>query len=99
MSATNRNSDHVRPRARRERFVSKFGLSDYEAEVLTQSKEMADFYEDIVQVLGGGQKLAASWTIGEFSAALNRAGLEFPINRRARHRTFPWFFRLKRFPG
>src|SRR5258705_9430239 len=32
------------PRARRERFVSTFGLSGYEAEVLTQSKEMADFY-------------------------------------------------------
>jgi aspartyl-tRNA(Asn)/glutamyl-tRNA(Gln) amidotransferase subunit B len=64
------------PAAKRERFQHEFELSAYEARVLTQSREMATFYQDLVDHLHGGHKLAASWVIGELSAALNRAGLE-----------------------
>ena len=64
------------PAAKRERFQHEFELSAYEARVLTQSREMATFYQDLVDHLHGGHKLAASWVIGELSAALNRAGLD-----------------------
>ena len=64
------------PAAKRERFQHAFELSAYEARVLTQSREMATFYQDVVEHLHGGHKLAASWVIGELSAALNRAELE-----------------------
>jgi aspartyl-tRNA(Asn)/glutamyl-tRNA(Gln) amidotransferase subunit B len=37
---------------------------------------MAAYYERLVHALGGLHKLAASWMTGEFSAALNRAGIE-----------------------
>jgi aspartyl-tRNA(Asn)/glutamyl-tRNA(Gln) amidotransferase subunit B len=64
------------PRAKRERFQRDFGLTGYDAGLLTASRELASFYEALVHALGGGYKLAASWVLGEFSAALNRAGLD-----------------------
>src|SRR5262249_41401245 len=64
------------PGATRARFERDFGLNDYEAGLLSASREWADFYEALVRQLGGGHKLAASWMLGEFSAALNRAGID-----------------------
>ncbi len=66
------------PVARRARFVESYGLTDYDAHVLTLSREMADFYEAVVVTAGGEKhaKLAANWVMGEFSAALNKASLE-----------------------
>ncbi|NNH38442.1 Asp-tRNA(Asn)/Glu-tRNA(Gln) amidotransferase subunit GatB [Acinetobacter terrae] len=66
------------PKARRERFVSEHQLSEYDAHVLTGSRELADFYEAVVVAAGGAKqaKLAANWVMGEFSAALNKANLE-----------------------
>jgi aspartyl-tRNA(Asn)/glutamyl-tRNA(Gln) amidotransferase subunit B len=64
------------PRAKRERYVREFDLSDYDAGVLTSSREVADYYEDLIGALGGGYRLAASWITGELFAALKRAGLE-----------------------
>ncbi len=64
------------PQAKRERYVKEYGLSQYDAAVLTQSREMAEFYDRLVGTLGGLYKLGASWVTGEFSAVLNRAGLE-----------------------
>ena len=64
------------PQAKRERYSRDFGLSMYEAASLTASREMAEFYERLTAALGGLRKLAASWMMGEFSAALNRAGID-----------------------
>ncbi|MDQ8953212.1 Asp-tRNA(Asn)/Glu-tRNA(Gln) amidotransferase subunit GatB [Acinetobacter rudis] len=66
------------PVARRARFISEYGISEYDAHVLTLSREMADFYETVVATSGGAAhaKIAANWVMGEFSGALNKAGLE-----------------------
>ncbi|MCW5604626.1 MAG: Asp-tRNA(Asn)/Glu-tRNA(Gln) amidotransferase subunit GatB, partial [Burkholderiales bacterium] len=64
------------PQQKRERYIGECGVTPNEATVLTQSREMAAFYERLTGVLGGMHKLAAGWLIGEVSAALNRAGLE-----------------------
>ena len=64
------------PQAKRERYVRDHQLSAYDAGVLTSSREVADFYEDLVRALGGGHKLASSWISGELFGALKRAGLE-----------------------
>ncbi len=58
------------------RFAREHGLSEYDAGVLTASRELAAFYEDVVARLGGDAKLAANWVMGDFSAFLNRDGLE-----------------------
>jgi aspartyl-tRNA(Asn)/glutamyl-tRNA(Gln) amidotransferase subunit B len=63
------------------RYIEKFGLSAYDASVLTASREMGDYYEGVLaalksQNLEGNEKLAANWTMGELSAALNKDGIE-----------------------
>ncbi|MFV5262388.1 Asp-tRNA(Asn)/Glu-tRNA(Gln) amidotransferase subunit GatB [Acinetobacter courvalinii] len=66
------------PKARRARFIADFGVTEYDAHVLTLSREMADFYEAVVVAAGGAAqgKVSANWVMGEFSGALNKAGLE-----------------------
>jgi len=63
------------------RFAREFGLSDYDAGVLTASREMAAYYEDVVAGLGGEPKLAANWVMGDLSGLLNRDGLEIAASR------------------
>jgi aspartyl-tRNA(Asn)/glutamyl-tRNA(Gln) amidotransferase subunit B len=58
------------------RFAREFGLSDYDAGVLTASREIAAYYESVVATLGGEAKLAANWVMGDLSGFLNRDGLE-----------------------
>jgi aspartyl-tRNA(Asn)/glutamyl-tRNA(Gln) amidotransferase subunit B len=69
------------PDAKRHRFGSDYGLSDYDAEVLTATRELADFYETVVRVAGCDPKLCANWVMGDLSAALNEANLEVAASR------------------
>jgi aspartyl-tRNA(Asn)/glutamyl-tRNA(Gln) amidotransferase subunit B len=71
------------PGAKRARFQREFGLNAYEASALTGTRELAEFFESLVRALGGGPRLAASWVLGEFTAALNRSGVDVstsPVN-------------------
>jgi len=61
------------PDAKRERFVTDYGLSAYDAGALTSSRELADYFETVATGCGA-PKLAANWVMGDLSAALNRAG-------------------------
>ena len=63
------------------RFTQEYGLSDYDAGVLTASRELAAYYEAVVAGLGGQPKLAANWVMGELSGALNRDGLDVARSR------------------
>jgi aspartyl-tRNA(Asn)/glutamyl-tRNA(Gln) amidotransferase subunit B len=63
------------------RFASAYGLSAYDAGVLTASRELATFYEDVAHHLGNEPKLAANWVMGELSAALNRDNLDVTASR------------------
>jgi aspartyl-tRNA(Asn)/glutamyl-tRNA(Gln) amidotransferase subunit B len=64
------------------RYVEQFGLSVYDAGVLTASREMGDYYETVVAKLGSNHaKLAANWVMGELSGALNKDGLEITQSR------------------
>jgi aspartyl-tRNA(Asn)/glutamyl-tRNA(Gln) amidotransferase subunit B len=58
------------------RFCSQHGLSTYDAGVLTASRELAAYYEEVVTQVPGEPKMAANWVMGELSAALNKEGLE-----------------------
>ena len=65
------------PAAMQERFVQQYGLTRYDAAVLTSSKAMAAYFEAVVAKLGASQaKAAANWLMGEVSSQLNRDGLE-----------------------
>ncbi len=69
------------PGAKRRRFCEEYGLPDYDAGVLTTSRDLADYYEHVVESSSGDPKLAANWVMGELSGALNKAGLEIGESR------------------
>ena len=58
------------PDARKERYVSELDLPEYDAMVLTLTKEMSDFFDATVTA-GADAKLASNWLMGEVSAYLN----------------------------
>jgi aspartyl-tRNA(Asn)/glutamyl-tRNA(Gln) amidotransferase subunit B len=60
--------------SRRSRFVGALGLPAYDAEVLTATREMADYYEEVARA-SGDPKVAANWVMGEVMARLNDAGV------------------------
>ena len=60
------------PEAKRARFMKEYGLNAYDAGVLTASREMADYYEQVVRESKADPKTAANWVTGELSAFLNR---------------------------
>ncbi|MCK5359351.1 MAG: Asp-tRNA(Asn)/Glu-tRNA(Gln) amidotransferase GatCAB subunit B, partial [Gammaproteobacteria bacterium] len=63
------------PDARCKRFIDEYSLSDYDAETLTASRELADYYEAAVKALPTQPKLIANWVNGELAAGLNRDNL------------------------
>jgi aspartyl-tRNA(Asn)/glutamyl-tRNA(Gln) amidotransferase subunit B len=63
------------------RFVAQYGLSAYDAQVLTASRDMAAFYESVAAAVPADAKLAANWVMGDFSAALNKDGLDIGASR------------------
>ena len=58
------------------RFATQYALSAYDAGVLTASRELADYYEEVVRAAPADPKLAANWVMGDLAAALNKEGLE-----------------------
>ena len=64
------------------RFARDFGLSAYDAGVLSASREMGAYFEAVVAALGAAHaKLAANWVMGELSSALNRDNVEIAAAR------------------
>ena len=62
------------PDTRKARFVSEYGIPDYDASVLTADKITGDYYEIVAK--GRDSKIAANWVMGELFGALNKADLE-----------------------
>ena len=63
------------PRQKRARFVQDYQLSAYDALVLSSSRALADYFENVVKTCGN-PKLAANWVQVELLGQLHRAGLE-----------------------
>ncbi|MCX5766615.1 MAG: Asp-tRNA(Asn)/Glu-tRNA(Gln) amidotransferase subunit GatB [Gemmatimonadetes bacterium] len=69
------------PAARRERYRRDFGITAADAEVLTASRAVGDYFEHTAAAAGDG-KAAANWVTGEVLAALNETGAtidSFPV--------------------
>ena len=58
------------PAARRERFITAYGLTPYDASLLTSTPPMAEFFEATVR-LGAPAKASANWILSDFSRLLN----------------------------
>jgi aspartyl-tRNA(Asn)/glutamyl-tRNA(Gln) amidotransferase subunit B len=64
------------------RFARDFGLSPYDAGVLSASRELGAYFESVVEkVQAPHAKLAANWVMGELSSALNRDNLDIGASR------------------
>lgn len=63
------------PDAKRHRFAQQYCLGEYDANLLTTSLDLANYFEATAAV-SGEAKLAANWIMGELTAALNREGKE-----------------------
>jgi len=63
------------PDTRGARFVSEYGLSEYDAGVLVATREIADYFETTAK-LSGDAKLAANWVSQDLQALLNKHGWE-----------------------
>ncbi|MEC8082618.1 MAG: Asp-tRNA(Asn)/Glu-tRNA(Gln) amidotransferase subunit GatB [Pseudomonadota bacterium] len=63
------------PVQKAERFMSEYKLSEYDAGVLSATRAMADYFEEVAKVAGNA-KLAANWVMGELSKYLNTEGKE-----------------------
>ncbi len=60
------------PEARRDRFMTQYGLSLYDANILTSSRAMADYFENCVKLVDHGKaKTVSNWLLGDFSRLLN----------------------------
>ena len=60
------------PDVRKARLVRDYALSEYDAGILTASRELAEYFEAAAAAAGGAGKLAANWVMGELSGALNK---------------------------
>ncbi|HSB34664.1 MAG TPA: Asp-tRNA(Asn)/Glu-tRNA(Gln) amidotransferase subunit GatB, partial [Nitrospirota bacterium] len=58
------------PDAKRARFVREYGLPDYDADMLTQSRALADYFESAAK-LSGQPKVVSNWMMGELMRLLN----------------------------
>ncbi|BBB24313.1 aspartyl-tRNA(Asn)/glutamyl-tRNA (Gln) amidotransferase subunit B [Isorropodon fossajaponicum endosymbiont JTNG4] len=74
------------PTQKKARFVAELGLSDYDADVLTLQKPLADYFETMLDHHASNAKLCANWVMGELSASLNKHQIDIqnsPITAQA----------------
>ena len=63
------------PADRRDRFVDEYGLREYDAQVLTLTRETGDYFEAAVKVSGDARS-TANWVVGDLMGLLKAAGKE-----------------------
>ena len=64
------------PVEKKARFIAELGLNEYDADVLTSQKSLADYFETMLKGNEKNAKLCANWVMGELSASLNKNQLE-----------------------
>ncbi len=69
------------PDAKRHRFIEQFGIKADDADLLTTSRSLADFYEAAKAATDASPQLVANWVIGDLAGALNKDGLDLAETR------------------
>jgi aspartyl-tRNA(Asn)/glutamyl-tRNA(Gln) amidotransferase subunit B len=63
------------PAARRQRFIEQYGLTEYNAGVLTATREAGDYFENVAKI-SGDARAAANWVMGDLAALLKEQNKE-----------------------
>ena len=89
------------PDAMRQRFMSRYGLTEYDANALVNDHDTAQYFEELITPSGGNAKLCANWVMGELASALNASGLEIKSSKVSSERLARLIFRIvnKDIPG
>jgi aspartyl-tRNA(Asn)/glutamyl-tRNA(Gln) amidotransferase subunit B len=61
------------PEARRARFIAEYGLREYDADVLTATRMVGDYFERAAKI-SGDPRAAANWVMGDLTGLLKAAG-------------------------
>ncbi len=69
------------PDIKKQRFINQYNLSMYDAEFLTNSREMADYFEQVVEKSASETKICANWIVGDLSAFLNKNNLDITSSK------------------
>jgi aspartyl-tRNA(Asn)/glutamyl-tRNA(Gln) amidotransferase subunit B len=64
------------PEQKKQRYIDELGLSDYNAELLTASRETAAYFETALAAAPGQNAQLANWILGDLAGALNKTGLD-----------------------
>ena len=64
------------PEQKRQRYIDNFGLSDYNAELLTASRETAEYFEQALAQDEGQASQLANWIVGDLAGVWNKSNLE-----------------------
>ena len=65
------------PEARRDRFITEYGLSMYDANILISSRAMADYFESCIRLMEPSKaKAVSNWLLGDFSRLVNATNTE-----------------------
>lgn len=73
--------EHIRaempelPKQKKQRFIDELGLSSYDAGVLSATRSMAEYFEQVKERCADA-KLAANWVMGELAGQMNKEGIE-----------------------
>ena len=70
-----RNNLPELPEDKKKRYIKEYGITEYDSEVLTADKNVAEFFEKIAKKIE--PKLAANWICAELFGRLNKVGMEF----------------------
>jgi aspartyl-tRNA(Asn)/glutamyl-tRNA(Gln) amidotransferase subunit B len=62
------------PLARKARFVREFGIPEYDAEILTGERSLADYFEEAVKSYGGDPKRMSNWIMNDVMRIINASG-------------------------
>jgi aspartyl-tRNA(Asn)/glutamyl-tRNA(Gln) amidotransferase subunit B len=69
------------PDAKLKRFVEQYKLKPADAEILTLSRVLADYFEAVARETDATAQVAANWIIGDLSAALNKESIDIAASR------------------
>jgi aspartyl-tRNA(Asn)/glutamyl-tRNA(Gln) amidotransferase subunit B len=63
------------PLERKQRFISDYGLPEYDADILTSERSLSDYYEQAVKTYGGDPKRVSNWLMNDVLRMINESGI------------------------